>query len=154
MEAILLARLAEGGERFKGEDPAEVLELEPDDVVVSVGPMRYDVMVTPVPGDELLVRGKVGCDVVFRCARCAESFTMEVAENPYVRSYELQDETESVDLTPDMREATLLAFPAYPVCKAACLGLCSKCGKDLNQGSCECGPEPDARWGGLDGLEM
>lgn len=154
MEAINLARLAEGGEQFKGEDPPEVLELEPSDSVVDVGPLRYDLMVTPVPGDELLVRGSVSCEVAFRCSRCAGLFTLEVTEEPYVRTYELQDETESVDLTPDMREATLLAFPAYPVCKSECLGLCPKCGKDLNKGPCACVPEPDARWGGLDGLEI
>jgi len=154
MEAIILARLPDEGEQFQGEDPAETLELQPDEAVVSVGPVRYDLTVTPLMGDELLVRGKVCCSVVFRCCRCAREFTQEVAENPYVRSYELHDETESVDLTPDMREATLLAFPAYPVCKSECLGLCSKCGKDLNKGPCECVPEQDARWGGLDGLKI
>lgn len=152
MEAIVIARLAEGGERFEGEDPPEVLELERDDTVVRVGPMRYDVTVTPVMGDELLVRGKVRCEMVRRCSRCAGEFVREVAEDPYVRSYELPDETESVDLTPDMREATLLALPAYPVCKAECLGLCPKCGKDLNEGPCACKPEPDPRWGALGDL--
>ncbi len=154
MEAINIARLPDEGERFEGEDPPEVLEVEPDEAVVSVGPLRYDLMVTPLMGDELLVRGKVRCAVVFRCSRCAVEFTKEVDENPYVRSYELLDETESVDLTPDMREATLLAFPAYPVCKSECLGLCPKCGKDLNKGPCQCKPAEDSRWGGLDGLKI
>jgi len=154
MEAIIIARLPEGGKRFRGEDPPEVLDLQPDEAVVSVGPMRYDLTVKSVMGDELLVRGSVRCSIAFRCSRCAAEFTSEVTEDPYVRAYELQDETESVDLTPDMREATLLAFPAYPVCKSECLGLCPKCGKDLNKGPCECVPEPDARWGGLDGLEI
>ncbi len=154
MEAIIIARLPEEGEQFKGEDPPEVLEVQPDDAVVSVGPLRYDLTATPLMGDELLVRGNVRCEVVFRCSRCAAEFAREVAEDPYVRSYELHDETESVDLTPDMREATLLAFPAYPVCDSDCLGLCSKCGKDLNEGPCECVPEPDARWDQLRGLEL
>ncbi|MBT3296609.1 MAG: DUF177 domain-containing protein [Verrucomicrobia bacterium] len=71
-----------------------------------------------------------------------------------MRSYELRDETESVDLTPDMREATLLAFPAYPVCTSACVGLCPTCGKDLNAGPCECKPAEESRWGGLDALKL
>ncbi len=154
MEAINMVRLPEEGERFRGEDPAEVLECEQDEALVSLGPVCYDLMVTPVVGDELLVKGKVHCEVVFRCSRCAQPFAQKVAEDPYVRTYALQDETESVDLTPDMREATLLAFPAYPVCKSECLGLCPKCGKDLNKGPCMCVPDQDARWGGLDGLEI
>jgi uncharacterized protein len=147
MEAILLARLSEDGEPFTGEDPVEVLELEPDDAVVSVGPLKYDLTVRQMVGDELLVQGRVGCEVVFRCARCAQEFSRRVGEKAYMRSYELHDETESVDLTPDMREATLLAFPAYPVCKSECAGLCSTCGKNLNGGPCECTPAENARWG-------
>ncbi|NQU41365.1 MAG: DUF177 domain-containing protein [Lentisphaerae bacterium] len=151
---ILLSRLAEGGERFIGEEPAEVLDLELGETIVSVGPMRYDLMVASVVGDELLVRGKVWCETECLCSRCADPFDLTVGENPYVRSYELQNETESVDLTPDMREATLLAFPAYPVCRPACAGLCSMCGANFNAGSCDCQPAQDARWGGLDGLSL
>ncbi len=154
MDAINILRLSEGGERFVGEDAPEVLDVAPDDAIVSIGPMRYDLTVAPLMGHELLVRGKVCCKVCFRCSRCAEAFDLEVAEDPYVRSYELYDETESVDLTPDMREATLLAFPAYPVCKVECLGLCATCGKDLNKGPCECVPEVDTRWGVLGDLQV
>lgn len=151
---IILARLAEEGERFAGDEPAEVLELTPDELLLSAGLLEYDLTAELLVGDELLVRGRVWCDVEFRCSRCAQVFTLKAQEDPYIRSYEVHDETESVDLTPDMREATILAFPAYPVCKSECAGLCSSCGKNLNTGPCECTPAEDARWGGLDELKL
>jgi uncharacterized protein len=151
---VLLGQLAQDGERFVGEEPPEVLDLAPDEAVVSVGPVKYDLTVREVQGRELLVQGKVWCESRLRCSRCAGVFDAEVAEDPYIRSYELSDETESVDLTPDMREATLLAFPAYPVCKSECRGLCLTCGKRLNDGPCECQPAGNIRWGSLDALKL
>lgn len=59
----------------------------------------------------------------------------------------------SVDLTPDIREAMILCFPGYPVCKAECKGLCPTCGKNLNKGACTCAPPPDNRWSVLDRLD-
>ena len=29
-----------------------------------------------------------------------------------------------------------------PLCGDDCLGLCAQCGKNLNEGSCQCAPEP------------
>ena len=35
-------------------------------------------------------------------------------------------------------EEITLTFPARHLCKPDCLGLCPKCGKDLNEGECGC----------------
>jgi uncharacterized protein len=35
------------------------------------------------------------------------------------------------------------------MCKLDCKGLCTRCGKDLNEGPCACGPELDERWASL-----
>lgn len=57
---------------------------------------------------------------------------------------------ECVDLTADIREAMILAFPAYPVCSPECKGLCATCGVNLNKAACRCAPPDDNRWGVLD----
>jgi uncharacterized protein len=61
---------------------------------------------------------------------------------------------ESVDLTGDIRESMILAFPHYPVCDSACKGMCPQCGTNLNQKECNCQPPTDDRWVGLDGLKL
>lgn len=47
-----------------------------------------------------------------------------------------------LELAPMLREQLILAAPMHPLCKEECLGLCSHCGKDLNEGPCRCAAEP------------
>ena len=42
-----------------------------------------------------------------------------------------------------LREQLILASPMHPLCaEGMFLGLCARCGKDLNEGPCRCGEEP------------
>lgn len=50
-----------------------------------------------------------------------------------------------VDLSETVRQHILLEVPLVILCKEDCAGLCSQCGKDLNEGSCDCQPEVDSR---------
>jgi uncharacterized protein len=43
-----------------------------------------------------------------------------------------------LDLAPMLREQVILASPMHPLCSEQCLGLCVRCGKDLNEGPCHC----------------
>lgn len=55
-----------------------------------------------------------------------------------------------VSLVEPLREAAVLHEPQRVLCKEACRGLCPRCGADLNDESCDCGPEPmDPRWEAL-----
>ena len=66
-------------------------------------------------------------------------------------SYPLRHE--QVDLEPLAREVVLLELPQAPLCREECLGLCPKCGVDLNEGPCDCVPDDrDPRWAALDVL--
>lgn len=47
-----------------------------------------------------------------------------------------------VDLAPMLREHVILAAPMQPLCREDCAGLCPRCGKDLNEGPCQCPTEP------------
>jgi uncharacterized protein len=47
-----------------------------------------------------------------------------------------------LELAPMLREQLILASPMHPLCSEDCLGLCARCGKDLNEGPCRCGEEP------------
>ena len=53
-----------------------------------------------------------------------------------------------------IREQVLLAFPLQPLCDAACKGLCQRCGKDWNEGPCDCQDrQEDSRWAQLKALK-
>mgnify|MGYP003332858892 FL=1 len=47
-----------------------------------------------------------------------------------------------LELAPMLREQLILAAPMHPLCKEDCLGLCARCGKNLNEGLCKCADEP------------
>ena len=44
--------------------------------------------------------------------------------------------TDVVDITEDVRQEIILAYPMVPVCQPQCKGLCIECGQNLNLGSC------------------
>lgn len=49
-----------------------------------------------------------------------------------------------VELAPMLREHIILAAPMQPLCREECAGLCVRCGKDLNEGPCQCPAEAPA----------
>jgi len=63
------------------------------------------------------------------------------------------DENHMLDLTEAVRQYREASTAMQPLCTPGCLGLCPRCGKDLNTGPCGCqfGPA-DSRWAALAGL--
>lgn len=45
-----------------------------------------------------------------------------------------------------MRDEIIFAVDTKNLCREDCKGRCPKCGKDLNEGPCDCKPEPDSRF--------
>jgi uncharacterized protein len=72
------------------------------------------------------------------------------AEEPDV--YVIPARGHELDLRPALREAWLLAFPAFPVCAETCRGLCPQCGVNRNETSCDCRAATDPRWSELAAL--
>ncbi len=83
------------------------------------------------------------------CARCAEpvSSTLEISfEKDIASSGDVSSENDDyiiiedkkLDLLPPVEEEIMLEMPSRTLCKEDCLGLCQKCGKNLNEGDCSC----------------
>lgn len=112
----------------------------------------------------ILVTGPVKGNPVLQCARCLKQLPSEiqvdVCELFYAPGHLDQAEDDSyrvsgneIDLEPMLRDAITLGLPLNPVCGEDCKGLCARCGKDLNLGSCDCTEETgDPRWAALDEL--
>jgi uncharacterized protein len=43
-----------------------------------------------------------------------------------------------LELASMLREHVILSAPMQPLCSEDCLGLCAQCGKNLNEGPCQC----------------
>jgi len=72
-----------------------------------------------------------------RCSRCLVRYE-QVFERDFDIKYSLDNEEQHIDLTKDIREEIILGYPLKFLCKDDCLGLCAECGKNLNEGSCQC----------------
>jgi uncharacterized protein len=112
-------------------DPAR-MDMERDDIRPAQ-PFEADVFVTRAD-EELVVQADIRCPLEFTCARCLEPFTSAVTPQG-VFSYKVQP-ADVVDITEDVRQEVLLAYPMVPVCRPDCKGLCTVCGTNLNVSAC------------------
>ncbi len=96
----------------------------------------------------------------FDCDRCASPvsrnfhFQFRHTLVPQLSEESGDDYIEAPDYKLDtdtlLRDDILLALPSKRLCKESCKGLCPKCGKNLNEGSCGCAlQEADPRLAAL-----
>ncbi len=98
------------------------------------GPFEVDAFITSVDR-ELVVSVEIRCPLHLTCARCLEEFSSAVKADA-VYSYKVQP-TDVVDITEDVRQEIILAYPMIPVCRPDCKGLCASCGQNLNAAPCQ-----------------
>lgn len=110
----------------------------------------------------LTVEGTLEADVTCVCARCLKEFKQhqEIKISSFLAE-ELQNEDSDdtylldgdfADLDEIANTAFVLNTEQRILCKETCKGLCSKCGKDLNYGPCECREDQDPRLAVLEQL--
>ena len=108
--------------------------------------------------DDVYLKGAVMTGVVASCSRCLDTLLYSIDSGlkshfvpsddrfASVRDVELHAsdidaevyENQQIDLTQSIRDSILLAVPVICLCKENCKGICSQCGKNLNQGLCKC----------------
>ena len=108
--------------------------------------------------------GHLRSQVQLECARCLETFAQPLdlhleaqfglpSTKPHGETIFPIGPKGVLDLTEALREQVLLELPMRPLCKPDCLGLCPVCGKNLNEGPCDCVKETiDPRLAGLKDL--
>ena len=148
-----VSRLDEDGEWYRGETAPEVLDLSESEIISSLGGIIYALNIQAL-GTELLVRGQLRQRLTCVCSRCATVFETEAADTDFICSVEINETTDFLDLTEEIREAIILALPGYPVCDETCKGLCMTCGANLNKKRCACREKGnDGRWAALEALK-
>jgi uncharacterized protein len=148
----------------------DISSLDPDIVPLTALDGNIQLIRT---ADGVLVRGTLTTSLELVCSRCLEPFSMPVRfvlEEEFRPTLDivtganlpvLEDAEEAtqidlhhlLDLTEVVRQDILLALPPYPVCRTGCGGLCPRCGKNWNEGHCDCaGDEIDPRFEALRAL--
>ena len=118
----------------------------------------------------VLVYAVLDIQTTLTCSRCLGEFvwpsTLDIEEEffpmvdlhtglqlPPITEEEADQRIDSdhvLDLTEILRQYAIADMPMKPLCTAKCNGLCRVCGRNLNQGQCNCSDaEVDPRWGAL-----
>ncbi len=114
-------------------------------------------------GRLMVGRGEIKADLEIVCDRCLKvvksavtvPFTVELCAEENRAHFKNEEsfiyfDAPQVDIKPAVLENIILSLPIRTICSDECLGLCSSCGFDLNQGKCNCqGKEIDPRWDAL-----
>ncbi len=86
--------------------------------------------------DTVLVQVEAAGNTEMVCGRCLEVYRQPF-DGRFDLGYELKGKV-ALDITNDVRQEILLSYPVQFLCRPDCQGLCPKCGKNLNEGSCSC----------------
>ncbi len=96
-------------------------------------------------GDDVYVDGTISCTIVGECARCLRESRVDISEEfSVVYATKRQDEDDYiyqgglVDLKLAVDDLIIISLPTIIYCKSDCKGLCPTCGKNLNDGDCDC----------------
>lgn len=151
-------------------DPADRLDLE-DEHVRLAGDVEGSVRLHRT-NQGILADGAVTAPVGLQCDRCLAEYTTTVTvplreqfyptidvntglplqRDPEELTFPI-DHNHMLDLREAIRQNLLLALPMQSLCREDCAGLCPQCGKNLNEGPCECVPEvEDSRFSALRAL--
>lgn len=112
------------------------------------------------------VTGRVNGTVVLECRRCLTPvrYELESGLEAWFRRdglvgpeeegvWAFDPDASEVDLRQALREELWLAVPEFALCRPECLGLCPRCGVQLESEECTCPPEePDPRWAALEAV--
>lgn len=128
--------------------------------------------------DMIDVKGNVNTLVRLPCGRCLKEYETPLQSRfeltfvhrlPETQEDDIPDEIEisaaamglvyfegeEINLQDGIQEQVILALPVRALCSKSCKGLCSNCGKDLNQGNCGCNRQtPDSRFAALKNLKL
>lgn len=111
-------------------DPAELSWDREDELLRWGGDLSFRLTIRRL-GDVIRLEGALEVDLDCECARCLKPFRRQLRLDPWECEVPLEGEDavavdgDLVDLTPFLREDTVLALPKHPLCDPGCSGLAS-----------------------------
>lgn len=123
----------------KIEEEAVDIELEDREIMISEpAQMKFQIVNTD---ESFLVTGKIDLNLAVKCSRCLKAFDMQL--NIEIEETVSKDRIEGgseavIDIEEEINDNIMVAIPMQPICDEECAGLCPNCGKNLNEGDCDC----------------
>lgn len=114
---------------------ASVLELETDSISFRQ-PVKVRAQVSKIT-NSISVHLALEYTMRASCSRCLIDADIPVRKEVHL-NYIANKSEPRIDLDPDIRDEIMLDYPIKPLCKPDCRGLCPQCGKNLNEGKCDC----------------
>lgn len=131
---IFINSIPQEGMKVNQTRDAKELDLNTHEVQF-IFPLQIDAFVSR-DKENVFVDINVKSTMQMHCSRCLSAFQM-----PYSKHTMLDFPVEgqhAIEINDDLRQEIIIDYPIMPLCKPDCKGLCPKCGKNLNEGSCEC----------------
>lgn len=146
-------QIPEWGMKIEEELPSSILEINEPKRIKEIAPV-YCKLDVSLLNEDLIVRGQAKVTAHGQCDRCLEDIEMNIVADDIC--IVIEKCPEKVDLTNEIREDILLAFPQSYLCNEDCKGLCFQCGMNLNVGKCQCDEvkENDSPWDALENLKF
>ena len=132
---IYVQRISENGMELESEEPQSIMDMESSEEQF-LDSIRVRVKAFKVSGN-LLVNGRISTNVTLTCSKCSETFSYPIDNEMFMYNCEILGR-DIIDLTEPIREDIIVGLPIKPLCREGCCGLCSHCGKNLNEGDCSC----------------
>ncbi len=126
---VSVAALHKGDVHISGEAPPDAMRWEIADPCIEAKQSLFYDLRAELMEKEVFVEGCVETVLDCQCVRCLEPFEYELRLESWSCLLALEGEDavtlvdESVDLTPHIREDSLLALPQHPLCRPECPGL-------------------------------
>jgi len=155
---IIVSKIPDEGIEINSVETANSLGVKPPDLMLD-DDVHIDAVVTR-QGRVFFVDGTLRTSLKLVCSRCAGEFSYPVSTDFYCQeepfsNYDTDMETalhrgdldidhyagDEVELNNIFREQLMLAMPMQALCRPDCLGLCPKCGQNLNIKKCGCKDE-------------
>ncbi|KPK00278.1 MAG: hypothetical protein AMJ60_01885 [Desulfobacterales bacterium SG8_35] len=151
-----------------GEIPAEGLRYEikdeswfPDHELQRTGPVLAIIDLKRNGEDRVLLAGEIKTTIAFDCDRCLENYTMELDSSfridlEYTAGNRIDTAEHEIspsemdmiylqepviDIFEILSQQVFLMIPEKHLCRESCRGLCSRCGANLNEETCDCKQE-------------
>lgn len=120
-------------------------------------PIEYHLTVTNT-GDALLIEGSAKTLAITACSRCLEDIEVELSckvdayylinkpetyDEEQINEFEILPSDRNIPIGDIIKRTLVVDAPAKPICSEDCVGLCKKCGANLNKTNCECTDDVD-----------
>lgn len=148
---VHILQIPDEGLHIEGEEPSSILDLK-DAIATPTGPISYSLDVGLSNGG-LFATGAISVPLDLVCVACLKHFPFSLEVPNFAYQVELTSR-ETVDLTEQVREDTLLALPPHPHCDWNGERECKSAFRDKSETPEE--PLSDTRevWGALDQLKL